>query len=77
MGEDNTNKNNKIASRNIWGLEGSATGDEPLAMLTTKEDKRVPPVDVAAVNKYQAKNKRAKDTTVLVTAGPEIMKRLE
>jgi hypothetical protein len=75
--EDNTNKNNRITSRNIWGLEGSATGDEALEMLKTKEDKRVAAAAAVAAKKDQAKDKRAKDTTVLVTAGSEILKRLE
>ncbi len=44
----NTNAmNNRIRSRNIFGLIGSAIGEQALAILKTKEDKRVE-VSVAA-----------------------------
>ena len=48
-----------------------------LAMLKTKEDKRVAVVAAAAAKKDTTKDKRAKDTTSLVTTGSEILRRLE
>jgi len=49
-----------------------------LALLKTKEDKRVVVVvaPVVADKKGTTKDKRAKDTTALITTGSEIMKRL-
>ena len=46
-------------------------------MLKAKEDKREAAAIVAAGKKDQAKDKRERDTTVLVTAGTEIPKRLQ
>ncbi len=76
--EDNSNNmNNRITSRNIFGLVGSATGEQALAMLKSKEDERVAAAAAAAAKKDQAKEKKARDTTTLVTTGSEILKRLE
>jgi hypothetical protein len=46
-------------------------------MLKAKEDKMVTAAAVDAAKKCTTKDKRAKDTTSLVTTGSEIMKRLE
>ncbi len=46
-------------------------------MLKAKKEKREAAVVVAAAKKNQAKDKRARDTTALVTTGSEILKRLE
>ena len=46
-----------------------------LARLKTKENKRV--AAAAAAKKNTIKDKRAKDTTSLVTTGSEILKRIE
>jgi hypothetical protein len=76
--ENNTNKNNKITIRNIFGQMGRATREQALAMLKAKEDEKVEAGAVAVVKKYQAMDKIAKDTnTALVTTGLEILKRLE
>ena len=76
--EDNeTNMSKRISSIAIFGHVGSATGDEALAMLKTKEKMKEAAFAVAAAKKDQAKNKRAKDTTALVTTGSEILQRLE
>jgi len=48
-----------------------------MAMLKAKEDKREAASVVVVAKKDQAKDKRARDTTALVTIGSEIMKRLE
>ena len=48
-----------------------------MAMLKGKEDKKVATAVAIATKKGQVKNKRAKDTSALVTAGSEILKRLE
>ncbi len=74
--ENPNNMNNRITSRNIFGLMGSATEEQALAMLKAKEDERVEAADAAA-KKDQAKEKKAKGTTALVTTGSEILKRLE
>jgi hypothetical protein len=76
--EDNTdNINGRISSRNIFGMAGSATGPEALALLRAKEDIRLEAAAAAAVKKNQAKDKRAKDTSALVLTGSEVLKRLE
>jgi hypothetical protein len=76
--EDNENNMAKrISSRDIYGEAGSATGDTALAMLKAKEDKRVALAAAAAAKKNTTKDKRAKDTTSLVTTGSEILRRLE
>jgi 6-phosphogluconolactonase/glucosamine-6-phosphate isomerase/deaminase len=46
-------------------------------MLKVKEDEKVAAAAAADIKKDQAKDKRAKDTTALVTTGSEIKKRLE
>ena len=46
-------------------------------MLKEKEDKREAAAVAAAAKKDQAKDKRARDTTALVTTSSEILKRLE
>ena len=46
-------------------------------MLKVKEDEKVAAAAAADIKKDQAKDKRAKDTTALVTAGSEVLKRLE
>ena len=46
-------------------------------MLKAKEDKRETTAVAAGAKKDQAKDKRARDTTALVTTGSEILKRLE
>jgi hypothetical protein len=76
--EDNTdNINGRISSRNIFGMAGSATGPEALALLRSKENLRLEAAAAAAAKKNQAKDKRARDTATLVTAGSEVLKRLE
>ena len=78
MDEDNNNNmNNRITSRNMYGMVGSCSGDEAIARLQAKENDRVAAVAAAAAKKDQAKDKRAKDTTALVTTGSEVLKRLE
>ncbi len=66
--------NNRISSRNIFGHARSAIGDQLLAMLQASEEKRVAGASAAA-KKDQAKEKKARDTTALVTAGSDILKR--
>ena len=56
---------------------GSATGDKALAMLKKNHDERVAAAAAAAAKKDQAKTKKTKDTTALVTTGSEILTRLE
>ena len=56
--EDNSNKNYKIYSRNIYGQVGSATGDEAMAMLKMNQDERVAAAAAAAAKKDQAKTKK-------------------
>ncbi len=46
-------------------------------MLKAKEDKKEEAVATAAAKKEQAKDKRARDIITLVTAGSEILQRLE
>jgi hypothetical protein len=75
--ENPNNMNNRITSRNIFGLVGSATGEQAMAMLKAKEDERVAADAAAAAKKDQAKDKRARDTTALVTIGSKVLKRLE
>ena len=75
--EDNSNKNNRIYSRNIYGHVGSATGDEALAMLKKNQDERVEAAAAADAKREQSKIKKTADTTILVTAGSEILTRLE
>ena len=76
--EDNTdNINGRITSRSIFGMADNATGPEAVAMLRAKEDERLAAAIVAAAKKNQAKDKRSKDTTALVTTGSEVLKRLE
>jgi hypothetical protein len=67
--EDTSNKNNRQV--------GNATGDEALAMLKKNQDERGATVSAAAAKKDQAKTKKTKDTTALVTTGSEILTRLE
>jgi hypothetical protein len=75
--ENQNNMNNRITSRNIFGLVGSATGEQAMAMIKAKEDERVAGAAAAAAKKDQAKDKRARDTSALVLTGSEILKRLE
>ena len=67
----------RITAKDIFGQVGSATGDEALALLKAKEDKKQA-ADAAAAEKRDATTeKRARSTTALVTAGSEVLKRLE
>ena len=67
----------RITSKSIYGHVGSATGNEALALPKTKEDKKQA-ADVVIVEKRDAApEKRARSTTALVTAGSEVLKRLE
>ena len=67
----------RISSRHIFGHVGSATRDEALAMLKTKEDKKQAADAAAAEKRDAATEKRARSTTALVTAGSEVLKRIE
>jgi len=76
--EDNeTNIAKRISSRNVFDKAVSATKDKSLTMLKAKSDAKEEDVIALAAKKDQAKDKRAKYTTALVTTGSEIMKRLE
>ena len=75
--EDTLNKNNKICNRNIYGQVHSATGDKDLAMVKKNQDERVTSYAAVAAKKDQAKTKKTKDTTTLVTTSSEILTRLE
>ena len=65
------NMNNRISSRNIFGLAGSVIGDQALAMLQASEEKRVASGDVAAAKKILAKEKKTRDTTARRLRDPE------
>jgi hypothetical protein len=67
----------RITSRDIFGLVGSATGEEALAILKAKNDKKEAAVVAAAAKKDETKEKRAKDITAFVITGSEILRRLE
>ena len=67
----------RITSKDIFGLVGSATGEEALAMLKAKEDKKQAADDAAAEKRDAATEKKARSTTALVTTGSEVLKRLE
>jgi hypothetical protein len=67
----------RITSKNIFGLPGSATGEEALAMLKAKEDKKQAADAAAAEKRDAATEKKARSTTALVTTGSEVLKRLE
>jgi hypothetical protein len=54
---------------------GSAIGEEALAMLKAKQDMKKTAGVATTPKKDQAKDKRARDTTSLVTTGSNIMKR--
>ena len=76
--EDNeTNMAKRISIKDIYSHAGNAKGDESLAMLKDKEDRKEADVAAAAAKKDQAKDKRAKDTFALVLTGSEILTRLE
>jgi hypothetical protein len=66
----------RITSRDIFGQVGSATGEEALAILKAKNDKKEAATPVAA-NKEETKEKRAKYITAFVITGSEILQRLE
>jgi hypothetical protein len=68
---------NRISSRNIYGLPGSATGDEGLAKLKAKEDVKAAAALATASKKEQAKQKKAQETTTLVTTGSVLLKKIE
>ena len=63
--------------KNIFGLVGSATEEEVLAMLKANENMKEARVAVADAEKDQAKDKSARDITDLITTGSEILERLE
>jgi hypothetical protein len=67
----------RITSKDIFGLVGSATGEEALAMLKAKEDKKQAADAAAAEKRDAATKKKARSTTALVTTGSEVLKRLE
>ncbi len=67
----------RITSRDIFGLVGSATREETLAILKAKNDKKEAAAAAAATKKDETKEKRAKDITAFVTIGSEILRRLE
>jgi hypothetical protein len=75
--EETSNKNNRIYIINIYGQVGNATGDEALEILKKNQDEKMAAVAAADAKKDQAKNKKTKDTTALVTTGSEILTRLE
>jgi hypothetical protein len=75
--EDTSNNNKRFYSRNIFGEMGNATGDQALAMLKKNQDDKVATTAAAAAKKDQAKIKKTKDNTALVTADSEILTRLE
>jgi hypothetical protein len=77
--EDNeTNMAKRSTNRNIFGQVGSAIGDESSAMLKTQDDKKEAATTAAVAAKNdQAKDKRARDVTTLVTNGSEILQRLD
>jgi len=75
--DNENNMTKRISSSDIYGHAGSATEDITLAMLKTEEDKREAFVALVAAKKDTTKDKRAKDTTALVTTGSEILKSLE
>ena len=67
----------RISSRHIFGHVGSATGDEALALLKTKDDKKQAADAAAAEKRDAATEKRARSTTTLVNTGSEVLRRLE
>jgi hypothetical protein len=74
--EDNTSKNNIITNVNIFGLVGSPTGEQALAILKAKEDEKVAIVVADFAKKVQMKEKKIRDTTTLGTTGSDITKKL-
>ncbi len=77
MEEDNSNNmNNKITSTHIFQFVGSAIIGHALALLELNEDEMLIEGVVVAAKKDQAKEKKATNTTALVTTYSEILKRL-
>ncbi len=76
--EDNkTNTAKRIISKNRVGLVCNATRKQAMARLTAKENEKITSTTPFVAKKDHAKDKRAKDTSVHVTTGSEILKRLE
>ncbi len=67
----------RMIIKNIFDLVGIASEEESLEMLNAKEDTKEAGVALGAAKKEQAKGKRARDITALVTTGSEIPQRLE
>ncbi len=67
----------KITSKDIYGHPGSATRCKILALPKAKEDKKQAADDVVAEKRVASTEKRARSTTAFVTAGSEVLKRLE
>ena len=67
----------RITSRNIFGLPGSATGEEAMRRLKEKEDEKTAAAAAAAAKKVEKDNKKAKDTATQVTLGSDMLKKIE
>jgi hypothetical protein len=62
-------ENTRITSRDIFGLPGSATGEEAMAILKAKEDERL-------AKKAQDKDKKSKDKCVKVIVGAALIDKI-
>ena len=67
----------RITSRDLFGLPRSATSEEAIAILKAKEDERLVVVVAAAGKKKSAKDKKARETAVLVTKGSSLLLRIQ
>jgi hypothetical protein len=68
---------NRISSKVVFGLPGSATEDQGLAKLKAKEDVKAAAELATISKKEQAKQKKAQETTTLVTTSSELIKNIE